>query len=91
MYVKFRFGKCFFVTAGVSANLHPWEGYDFGAGVFGGVGIQHVFRQCKIYLSPLIQYNLFTKENAASDNIRQFGIKIGIDFLIANKRVNKNK
>lgn len=78
--LRYYFGKYFSANVGVNVNYHPYMGYSWGFGGFGGLAAHYSFKSgLSFSLAPQIQFNMLDLSNF-DEKLTQIGFNIGIGY-----------
>lgn len=90
VYLKYHFGKYFYLSPGLSFNYHPSRGYKWGVGGFAAIGFEYVlFPNVSLSIAPHIQLNILSSGKRDNDDYNYSGFedkmtliggKIGIGY-----------
>ncbi len=90
-YLKYRFGKYFYVNPGIRFNRHSTLGYNWGMGAFAGIGAEYTFTPgISVSIAPQVHINLLSiggvdeRDNNNFGNFEDYitgiGMNVGIGY-----------
>lgn len=87
-FMKYRFGKYFYVSPGIRFNYHPDLGYSWGLGAFAGMGAEYTFTSgISLSITPQAHINMLSI-GGVDESYNNFGnyddkiTGIGVDVKI---------
>lgn len=76
IYLKYHFGKYFFLAPGLSFNYHHSHGYTWGVGGFAGVGFEYtLFPNIILSIATQLQFNILSSGKRDSDDFNFSGFQ----------------
>lgn len=82
VYLKYHFGKYFYLNPGLSFNYHPSRGYTWGVGGFAGIGFEYtLFSSVSLSIAPQIQLNILSSGKRDNDDYNYSGFEDKVTLI----------